>query len=150
MAKKASAAKKSTRPALATAEAVATIGVKSVKAARKFYEETLGFDPEDIRDGDVVTYASAGSRLFVYESQFAGSNRATAVTWVSDDVDAVVQDLKGRGVEFEHYDFPEREARGRRPRVGIHAGGLVQGPGRKHPRGRQRRVAALLNMKTVR
>jgi catechol 2,3-dioxygenase-like lactoylglutathione lyase family enzyme len=130
MAKKSSAAKKSTKPDLAAGEAVATIAVKSVKAARKFYEETLGFEPEDIRDGDVVTYASADSRLFVYQSEFAGTNRATSVTWVSDDVDGVVENLKGRGVTFEHYDFPNGKLEG-----DVHVSGSMRAAWFKDPDG---------------
>ena len=42
----------------------------------------------------------------MYPSQFAGSNKATAVTWVVDDVDKTVGALKNKGVVFERYDFP--------------------------------------------
>jgi hypothetical protein len=43
----------------------------------------------------------------VYQSSFAGSNRATAATWVvGESLDDVVRDLGARGVSFEHYDMP--------------------------------------------
>lgn len=54
----------------------------------------------------VATYRSGGSRVLVYESSFAGTNQATAATWDVGDVEAEVRILKGKGVAFEHYDFP--------------------------------------------
>ncbi len=40
-------------------------------------------------------------------SEFAGTNKATAATWiVGKDLDAIVDTLQSRGVTFEHYDFP--------------------------------------------
>jgi catechol 2,3-dioxygenase-like lactoylglutathione lyase family enzyme len=130
MAKKASAAKKSAKPKLATGDAVATIGVKSVKAARKFYEDKLGFEPEDARDGQVLTYTSGGSRLFVYESKYGGTNEATAVTWVIDDVDGVAASLKARGVKFEHYDMPGMKLEG-----DVHVAGTMRAAWFKDPDG---------------
>jgi hypothetical protein len=45
--------------------------------------------------------------LFVYESQYAGTNQATAVTWVvGNNVDEEVKTLRAKGVAFEHYDLP--------------------------------------------
>ena len=111
MAKENTATRKSVRPRLSAGEAVATIGVKNLKEARKFYEDTLGFEPEDVRD-EVATYASAATRVFVYESRFAGTNKATAATWISEDVDALAASLKARGVRFEHYDFPDMTREG--------------------------------------
>jgi hypothetical protein len=41
--------------------------------------------------------------LFVYPSEFAGTNKATAAAWNTDNIEAVVDELKSKGVEFEHY-----------------------------------------------
>ena len=101
-----------THTALATEDAVATIGVKNLKAARKFYEDTLGFEPKEENGGEAVTYGSGDTRFFVYESQFAGTNKATAATWTCRNVDTVVADLKKQGVKFEHYNFPEMRLEG--------------------------------------
>jgi catechol 2,3-dioxygenase-like lactoylglutathione lyase family enzyme len=85
--------------------AVATIAVKDLDAAKKFYEGTLGLKPDTGREG-AQGYKSGNALLFVYESQYAGTNQATAATWVLDDVDGAVKDLKAKGVTFEHYDMP--------------------------------------------
>ena len=48
---------------------------------------------------------SGTSALFVYQSEFAGTNKATSATWgVGNDFDDVVQALREKGVTFEHYD----------------------------------------------
>ena len=87
-------------------DALATIAVKDIQAARKFYEDTLGLTPSGNSDGGVIRFTSGTSKILVYQSQFAGTNQATAATWVVDDVDAIVKALKARGVTFEHYNFP--------------------------------------------
>ena len=92
---------------LAGKEMVATIAAKDLATARKFYEGTLGLKVEDDTGTEAHTYRSAGTRLIVYRSQFAGTNKATAATWaVGDDIEQVVGDLKNKGEKFEHYDFP--------------------------------------------
>jgi len=88
-------------------DAVATVAVKSVIAAAKFYEGKLGLKKVVSYEMQVLVYKSGNSRLLVYESQFAGTNKASAVTWVVDDVDGIVNELKKNGVTFERYDFPE-------------------------------------------
>jgi hypothetical protein len=50
--------------------------------------------------------------MIVYPSEYAGTNRATAVTWVVKDVEATVKDLRGRGITFEHYDLPGVKVQG--------------------------------------
>ena len=92
---------------LGDGNAMATIAVKDTKAASKFYEGKLGLKPAANREQGVLSYQSGNSTLLVYESKFAGTNKATAATWVVKDVEGAVRELKGKGVSFEHYDMPE-------------------------------------------
>ena len=88
-------------------DALATIAVKSVKEARRFYGDVLGLTIEDTPEPSVIGVKSGNTTTLVYESQFAGTNKATAATWiVGKDLDSVVGTLRGRGVSFEHYDLP--------------------------------------------
>jgi extradiol dioxygenase family protein len=87
-------------------DAMATIAVKDLKKARTFYEQTLGLSAQPGGQPSVATYSTGGSRLLVYESSFAGTNKATAATWAVDDVQAIAKDLKARGVAFERYEMP--------------------------------------------
>ena len=98
---------------LADKDAMATVAVKSVKKARQFYEGTLGFKPATTEMEVAIVYKSGNSKLLVYESQFAGTNRATAASWVvGDEIEGIVQALKAKGVTFEHYDFPGMTRKG--------------------------------------
>ena len=124
---------------LKDSEAIATIGVKQIDSARKFYEGVLGFKPTqkgDEHEG-VVAYDSGGSALFVYQSDFAGTNKATAATWVVKDVDSTVKTLKGRGVDFEHYDFPDTKLEG-----DVHVSGKMRAAWFKDPDGN---ILAIVN-----
>lgn len=92
---------------LGTKDAMATVAVKDIDEARTFYSGTLGLEPIDVPEPEVAAYRCGGTRLLVYRSEFAGTNRATSVTWnVGRDVDAIARDLRGKGVRFERYDFP--------------------------------------------
>src|SRR5438105_3723966 len=83
----------------------ATIAVKDIGKARTFYEKTLGFSPAQEDEGGVL-YESGSTRFLVYPSQFAGTGKQTAASWQVDDIDKVAEDLRGRGITFEQYDFP--------------------------------------------
>ena len=113
-------------------EAVATIAVKDTKTAKKFYEDILGLEPEKADQEGVLTYKSGDSRLFVYESQFAGTNKATSATWTSSgkDFDGTVESLKKKGVQFEHYDFPHMTRKG-----DVHVSGDMKAAWFKDPDG---------------
>ena len=103
-------------------EAVATLAVRDLAVARKFYEGKLGLEPVNAQGEEAVTYRSGSSRVIVYRSQFAGTNKATAATWVvGDRVDQIVQALKSKGVKFEHYDMPGLTVKG-----DVHVGGKMK------------------------
>ena len=92
---------------LSNTEAIATVAVKNLKEAAAFYENILGLKPKSREGDEVISYGTGSTVLNVYRSQFAGTNKATAVTWVvGDRVDAIVDTLRSKGVAFEHYDLP--------------------------------------------
>jgi catechol 2,3-dioxygenase-like lactoylglutathione lyase family enzyme len=92
---------------LGNKDAVANIAVKNLDTAKKFYEDTLGLTPVGAEDQEVIVFKSGNSTVYVYQSQYAGTNKATAVTWVvGEEVEGIVQQLKAKGITFEHYDMP--------------------------------------------
>jgi catechol 2,3-dioxygenase-like lactoylglutathione lyase family enzyme len=111
--------------------AVVTIAVKDLETAAKFYSNTLGLKEVDKEGEEVVVFKSGNSTVNVYRSQYAGTNKATAATWVAgDDLENVVQSLKGKGVKFEHYDLPGMTRQG-----DVHIGGSVRAAWFKDPDG---------------
>ena len=111
--------------------AVATLAVRDLPAAKRFYENTLGLKQIGSEGEEVAVYATGGSRLAVYRSQFAGTNQATACTWnLGADIDKVVGELKSKGVTFEHYDMPGMKREG-----DIHVAGGTRAAWFKDPDG---------------
>ena len=68
--------------------AVANLAVKDLDRARDFYTDTLGLEEVDNEGDELVVLKSGDSVVNVYRSDYAGTNKATAVTWEVDDIDA--------------------------------------------------------------
>jgi len=111
-------------------DGMATIAVKNLKSARKFYEGVLGFTAVHTEGDEAIAYKSGKSQLLVYHSQFAGTNKATAATWLVPDVESVVKELKAKGIAFEHYDFPGMTRKG-----DVHVAGNLKNAWFKDPDG---------------
>jgi len=84
-------------------DVIATVAVKDVDAAKQFYGGTLGLKLADETPAGLM-YESGSTKLLVYPSEFAGSNKATYAGWRVTDVEGTVAELKGKGVKFEQYD----------------------------------------------
>ena len=97
---------------LGKADATPMIPVKDLDRARDFYEDKLGLKAKDEWGGEGVTLESGDTLINVYRSEFAGTNKATALTFDVDDIDKEVGELKEKGIFFEHYDLPGLERRG--------------------------------------
>ena len=110
--------------------AIATVAVKNLEESKKFYERTLGLTKVMENDEVVAFKSGPSSTLFVYRSSFAGTNKATAVTFVAAEVDELVRTLKSRGVTFEHYDLPKMTRQG-----DIHVAGSMKAAWFKDPDG---------------
>lgn len=107
---------------IADKDAIAMIAVKDLAAAGRFYEEVLGLAKLDSPEEQVLIYRSGSTKLNVYQSQYAGTNKATTVSWnVGSEIAAVAAKLKSQGVKFEHYDMPGLTLEG-----DIHVGGHMK------------------------
>jgi len=92
---------------LGKTDAVANVAVKDLAVAKKFYEGTLGLTQVDAEGDEVIVMKSGDTLINVYRSEFAGTNKATSMTWtVGDEIDRIVKALKAKNVPFEHYDMP--------------------------------------------
>jgi catechol 2,3-dioxygenase-like lactoylglutathione lyase family enzyme len=92
--------------------AMPCLAVSHLARARRFYEETLGFHEMELpgMEDDVmgVVYATKQGGMLVYPSSYAGTNRATAVSFVVADAafDDEVAALRSHGVTFQTFDMP--------------------------------------------
>lgn len=87
-------------------DVAANVAVRDLETATRFYEDVLGLEKVDAEGDELVVLKSGDTNLNVYRSEYAGTNKATALTWQVDDVDDTVRALKEKGVRFEHYDMP--------------------------------------------
>lgn len=95
------------------ANAIPTIGVKNLEAAKNFYQNKLGLNPIGEENDYVQLYKAGNSTIEVYKSEFAGTNKATAMTWaLGDNFQKEVKNLKDKGIKFEHYDLPKTKLEG--------------------------------------
>ena len=97
---------------LGDTNAVANLAVKNLETAKKFYEDTIGLKQIDSEGDELMVFKSGNSTINVYRSQYAGTNKATAMTWALDDVEGAVRMLKAKGVKFEHYEMPGMSRQG--------------------------------------
>lgn len=112
-------------------DAAANIAVKNLEVAKKFYGDTLGLTQVGSEGSELIIFRSGNSMINVYRSKYAGTNQATALTWVvGDDVGSVVQALKAKDISFEHYDMPDITREG-----DVHIGGNMKVAWFKDPDG---------------
>ncbi len=88
------------------------IPAKDVVRARKFYEEKLGFRPQQETAGGVVYEFGKGTACFLYPTPNAGTSQASQAFWQVENIEREVAELKSRGVKFEKYDMPEMDENG--------------------------------------
>lgn len=110
----------------------AIVAVRDMGRARDFYANTLGLEEGDEEaEENVTVFRTGDSWLTVYVSDHAGTNRANAVAWsAGGDVEAIAEELRGRGVTFEEYPDMGMEIEN-----GVHRDGDFSGIWFKDPDG---------------
>jgi catechol 2,3-dioxygenase-like lactoylglutathione lyase family enzyme len=100
------------RAPLANALICATVPTKNLRRAKRFYEETLGLRAaiSDERRG-VYFVAGSGTMLNLYERQHSTAESSVA-TFLVENLDEVMSDLRNRGISFEEYDIPDLKTKG--------------------------------------
>ncbi|MEO5994276.1 MAG: VOC family protein [Arthrobacter sp.] len=86
---------------------VAVLPAKDINRAKEFYRDKLGIEPdESMEDGSLRYSCGQGTRFLVYPTDNAGSAKNTQMGWETDNLEGELEELRGRGVVFEDYDFP--------------------------------------------
>jgi len=76
-----------------------------LQRARAFYAEKLGLEPAEERPGGLL-YRCASGEFALFETDGVPSGSHTQMAWQVGDIEAVVAQLRARGVVFEEYDLP--------------------------------------------
>ncbi|MCX4825537.1 VOC family protein [Streptomyces sp. NBC_01142] len=90
---------------LESARVATRLPAQDLDRARRFYNEKLGLEPIDERPGGLL-YRCGGSDFALFQSAGASPGTFTQMAWEVDDISAVTDELKRRGVVFEEVDLP--------------------------------------------
>jgi predicted enzyme related to lactoylglutathione lyase len=96
----------------------AALPAQDLDRAKNFYVEKVGLQALESRfleasDGQVgLSVGDGANRLFVYPAQARSSGEFTQAVIQVTNVRAAVEEMRGRGVEFEEYDTPETRTEG--------------------------------------
>ena len=106
----------------ANSKAFSGFAVDDLPEAKRFYGETLGLQVTDMQEDVLLGLNIAGGRdVLVYHKPDFTPATYTILNFPVDDVDAAVDGLSAKGVQFERYDgFGQDEkgiARGEGPEI---------------------------------
>ena len=93
-------------------KAYSGFAVPDLEAARTFYGETLGMSVRTLMDDLLIQIGSDEQPLLVYQKDDHKPANYTILNFPVADVDAAVDELAGRGVEFERYDGFNQDEKG--------------------------------------
>ncbi|MDP8957081.1 MAG: VOC family protein [Actinomycetota bacterium] len=85
----------------------ATVAASDIERARAWYRDKLGLSPKREEMGNLWYEFAPGTWLLVYQTGSAGTAQNTQAGWTVKGIESVMEDLRGRGVGFEEYDFGE-------------------------------------------
>lgn len=86
---------------------IAVLPAKDLARAQGFYRDVIGLEPSEVLDDENLIYRCGnGTSFLLYLTDNAGTAKNTQMGWGSDNIEKDVDDLRGRGVVFEDYDFP--------------------------------------------
>jgi catechol 2,3-dioxygenase-like lactoylglutathione lyase family enzyme len=111
---------------LGNAEVATRLPARNLTRARAFYADKLGLEPAEERPGGLLYRMADGTRFALFASGGGASGEHTQMAFEVADLDAVVDELRRRGVVFEDVDVPGlrtvdgiAEVEGNYPSVGV-------------------------------
>jgi catechol 2,3-dioxygenase-like lactoylglutathione lyase family enzyme len=93
---------------LAGGRAITKVPVQDLDRARAFYQDKLGLEPVEEREGG-LRYLCAAGEFHLFLSTGVSSGTFTQLGFEVEDIEVVVADLRRRGIVFEEFDLPDFE-----------------------------------------
>ena len=97
---------------LKDSRAFSGFAVGDIAAARQFYVDTLGLEVSGSSRDDLTLHLAGGRQVMVYPKPDHVPATYTILNFPVDDIDAVVDELAGRGVEFLRYEDFDQDEKG--------------------------------------
>ena len=98
------------------AESFSSFSVNDLQKAKDFYGQTLGLDVTEREEG--LELHTANNTVFLYPKPNHTPASFTVLNFAVDDIEAAVEELKGLGINLEHYNLPDIKT----DEKGIHRG----------------------------
>ena len=95
----------------ANTRAFSGFAVADLQAAQKFYGEVLGIATSE-RNGLLTLHLAGGRDTLVYPKPSHVPADYTILNFPVDDIEAAVDELSARGVQFERYDGLAQDSKG--------------------------------------
>jgi catechol 2,3-dioxygenase-like lactoylglutathione lyase family enzyme len=90
---------------LAGGRAITKLPAQNLDRARAFYQDKLGLAPVEEREGG-LRYLCAAGEFHLFLSTGAAPGTFTQMGFEVENIEAVVAELRSRGVVFEVFDLP--------------------------------------------
>ncbi len=98
---------------LEKSEAFSGFAAPDLGKAKQFYGDTLGLKVTELEEGNLLQLEIAGGRnVLLYVKPDHAPANYTILNFPVDDIDAVVDGLTERGVQFERYDDFDQDDKG--------------------------------------
>jgi predicted enzyme related to lactoylglutathione lyase len=81
--------------------AFSSFSADNIKEAKEFYGKTLGVDVEEMEEG--LQLNLDGTSIFIYPKDDHEPATFTVLNFNVDDIEATVEQLKEKGIDFESY-----------------------------------------------
>lgn len=85
-------------------KAFSGFSVDNLGKAKAFYSETLGLEVTEQEGMGLSLHLISGAEVFIYPKPDHQPATFTILNFPVEDIDATVDELAARGVQFEHYD----------------------------------------------
>jgi predicted enzyme related to lactoylglutathione lyase len=93
------------QPIFKDSHAFSSFSVNDLEAAKEFYGETLGLDVDEDSTMGILRLNPAGSgEILIYPKDDHQPATFTILNFPVNNIDATVDALRSRGIEFESYD----------------------------------------------
>ena len=93
---------------LKNAKAFSGYSVDNLQKAKQFYSEVLQLNVSENKEMPLLNLHINGSGdIMIYEKPDHKPATYTVLNFPVDDIESVVSELKGAGVNFESYDLPQ-------------------------------------------
>jgi catechol 2,3-dioxygenase-like lactoylglutathione lyase family enzyme len=100
---------------LTDSKAFSGFSVDDIEKAKAFYQDTLGLRVNEVEGTPLrllTLELSGGGRVLIYPKPDHEPATFTVLNFPVEDIEAAVDDLAGRGVTFERYDWASPDERG--------------------------------------